>query len=188
MAWQHTLQHGKWRSSNLAKALGIKHGTNFHVLDSTAGWGKDAFIMAHLGYSITCLERNNAMFEMLNTAFQMAQEHTTTHETMIRVNWQQLDAIDYLQNEHTQPDIIYIDPMFPITTKSAKVKKPMQLAQDIVGADNDGDALLHLALQRAKHRVVVKRARHSALLADRTPSHQLVGKSNRYDVYIISPF
>ena len=93
------------------------------------------------------------------------------------------DAISYLQSRDIIYDIIYLDPMFSDVDKRAKVKKDMQMLHALIGENNDADRLLELALSKAKKRVVVKRHKLSPFLNNQKPSHQIIGKSTRYDVY-----
>jgi 16S rRNA (guanine1516-N2)-methyltransferase len=86
--------------------------------------------------------------------------------------------------ESQRPDVVYLDPMFPARSKSAQVKKEMQVFHQLVGTDPDADQLLELARACAKKRVVVKRPRIAPELAAARPSYTLTGKSNRYDIYV----
>jgi 16S rRNA (guanine1516-N2)-methyltransferase len=63
------------------------------------------------------------------------------------------------------------------------VKKEMQALHQIVGADDDAEQILELALDRALYRVVVKRPAHSQFLGMRKPNYSLEGKSTRYDIF-----
>ena len=84
-----------------------------------------------------------------------------------------------------RPDVVYVDPMFPLRKKSAKVKKQMQAFHAIVGTDPDADQLLANALIAAKYRVVVKRPTGAGFLAETKPNYSLEGKSTRYDIYAL---
>jgi 16S rRNA (guanine1516-N2)-methyltransferase len=84
-----------------------------------------------------------------------------------------------------RPDVVYVDPMFPLRKKSAKVKKQMQAFHAIVGTDPDADDLLANALAVAKYRVVVKRPTGAGFLAETKPNYSLEGKSTRYDIYAL---
>ncbi len=55
-----------------------------------------------------------------------------------------------------------------------------------VGPDDDADALLPLALALAQKRVVVKRPGYAEFLNLQKPSMSIVGKNNRFDVYVIA--
>jgi len=81
-------------------------------------------------------------------------------------------------------DVVYLDPMFPPRDKSALVKKEMRAFHDVVGSDDDADALLAPALKLAQKRVVVKRPGYAGFLAGVAPTMAVTGKNNRFDVYI----
>jgi 16S rRNA (guanine1516-N2)-methyltransferase len=86
--------------------------------------------------------------------------------------------------QYEQPDVVYLDPMFPHRKKSAAVKKEMRLFQQLLGPDQDADLLLAPALNLAKKRVVVKRPAGAPYLAEQKPDIELKGKANRFDVYL----
>jgi 16S rRNA (guanine1516-N2)-methyltransferase len=83
-----------------------------------------------------------------------------------------------------QPDVVYLDPMFPHRKKSALVKKEMRLFQQFLGPDEDADALLEPALVLAKQRVVVKRPDTAPYLNNCEPNMAIKGKKLRFDVYL----
>ena len=85
------------------------------------------------------------------------------------------------------PEIIYIDPMHPIRKKSALVKKEMRLLRDLVGDDPDSGDLIELALKRATKRVVLKWPLSADSISGLvSPTHQIIGKTTRYDVFMIN--
>ncbi|MGJ8687280.1 MAG: class I SAM-dependent methyltransferase, partial [Spongiibacteraceae bacterium] len=86
------------------------------------------------------------------------------------------------------PDVVYLDPMFPMSKKTALVKKEMRLFHSLVGEDDGGEALLAVALQRATHRVVVKRPPKADYLAGRKPQLSVSGKAVRFDIYTLKAF
>ena len=100
------------------------------------------------------------------------------------------DGVHALQNwqQAEPPQVVYLDPMFPHSRKSAQVKKEMALFRDLVGADEDADLLLAPALALASHRVVVKRPRLAPDLANQKPTYSLTGKANRFDIYVKASF
>jgi 16S rRNA (guanine1516-N2)-methyltransferase len=84
-----------------------------------------------------------------------------------------------------RPQVILIDPMHPPREKSALVKKEMRLIRDIVGTDPDSVELMQVALEAAQNRVVLKWPLRAEPMPDvRAPSHQILGKSTRYDVFV----
>ena len=91
-----------------------------------------------------------------------------------------------------QPDVVYLDPMYPERQKSAAVKKEMAYFHALLGQPenergnpNANDAALFQAARAvAKKRIVVKRPRLGAFLCGEKPAYQYAGKSTRFDVYL----
>ena len=80
-----------------------------------------------------------------------------------------------------------IDTMYRDRKKTALVKNNMRLVRKIVGPDSDYIELLKVALNCAKNRVVLKLPRYADPIKDiRKCSHQIVGKTIRYDVFMIN--
>jgi len=167
----------------VAKAIGCKPHYRPKVLDATAGMGRDALIMAMLGCEVAMQERNFAIYLLLQNAlsrFQLTAEHSQLAGNLSLL---QSDSIHSL-NGHDDIDVIYLDPMFPERKKSALVKKEMRLFKQLAGDDPDADQLFVQALEVAEKRVVVKRPKGAPVLAGRKPSHEIVAKKFRYDVYL----
>jgi len=175
--WQH---RSIGVNHDLAKAIGVKKLDYPDVLDATAGLARDAFILAKLGCKVTMLERH----ELLAKQIHMALEQFKNDEIKNRLKLINIDSQIFLKNNSTKFDVIYVDPMFPDKSKSALVKKEMQTLQQLVGKDDDADALFELALAYAKKRIVVKRHRHAPNINAQKPSYSIIGKSTRYDVYL----
>ena len=69
--------------------------------------------------------------------------------------------------------------------KTALVKNNMRLVREIVGPDSDYVELLKVALNSAKNRVVLKQPRYAEPIKEiRKYSHQILGKTIRYDVFM----
>ncbi|NQW00168.1 MAG: class I SAM-dependent methyltransferase, partial [Rhodospirillales bacterium] len=67
------------------------------------------------------------------------------------------------------------------------VKKEMRQLRELVGADPDAPALMEVALATAGKRVVLKwPLRADPMPGLRACSHQILGKSTRYDVFMTS--
>jgi len=83
------------------------------------------------------------------------------------------------------PEIVLVDPMHPPRKKSALVKGEFREIREIVGVDNDQLTLIETALATASKRVVLKWPAHaSALDGVKACSHQIIGKSIRFDVFM----
>lgn len=175
------------RTELIAKAMGIKPGDKPVIIDATAGLGRDSFILASIGYHVTLLEKSLIVHALLANA--LTRMHPSSHLAKVatRMTLINANAVDWLKNlaANARPDIIYVDPMFPERQKSASVKKEMLLLQQLLPAEEQDDALFNQALACAVKRVVVKRPRLAGHLADKPPTYSLMGKSSRFDIYVV---
>jgi 16S rRNA (guanine1516-N2)-methyltransferase len=168
----------------LAHALGRKTRT---VVDATTGWGQDSLHIFRMGYEVLCMERSPVMAELLRDGFNRLAEL----EWMQKLNLQSPrlligNAIDLLATLESQPDCIYLDPMFPPKRKkSALPKKAMMVLRDLLGDDQDKEQLFASALMAAGKRVVVKSPDYAEPLGGK-PNESFHGKLLRYDVYFKS--
>lgn len=186
----HRQQFGGGRGQAIAKAIGMKSGVTPSVLDTTAGMAGDAFVLATLGCSITLLERSPIIFALIEDAVQRASLNQSfakiLEQGFVIVN---RDAREYIREQIAagtrQPDVIYIDPMYPHKKKSALVKKDMQILQRLHGSDDDAGELLNIALSYARKRVVVKRPIQAKTISEKKPSTNIKSKKTRYDIYTI---
>jgi 16S rRNA (guanine1516-N2)-methyltransferase len=176
--------HATLKNESLARALGLKKGTQPIIIDATGGLGRDSFIIASLGFNVTILERSPIIHALIADGIKRAQPRSDAVKRLHLIKTEALHWLTQLTHE-TQPDIIYLDPMFPERKKSALPKQEMLIFHDIVGNDTDAGALLNAALACAKQRVVVKRARLAQSLNEKIPAYSLKGNSCRFDVYLI---
>ena len=185
----HRRLYGGGKSQLIAKAIGIKGKVRPYVADLTAGMGGDAFVLASLGCRVSMVERNSVIAALLQDglyrATRVAPDHKGLPEILGRMAIFYCDGGEWLQAlpDSHQPDVIYLDPMFPERKKSARVNKNMQSFQQIVGEDLDANTLLPRALERAIYRVVVKRPAQAPWLNNEKPGYTLAGKSVRFDIY-----
>lgn len=180
-------QHASLRNEALARALGLKHDSSPKIIDATAGLARDSFILAGLGFDVHLLERSPIICALLEDGIQRAEQNAHVAPIVRRLHLIQTDAVLWLQKlaDAENPDIIYIDPMFPERQKSAAVKKEMRIFHDIVGEDLDANELLQTALTCALKRVVVKRPRLAEPLQGPAPSFEIKGSSCRFDIYLL---
>ena len=83
-------------------------------------------------------------------------------------------------------DVVLVDPMHPPRGNSALVKIEMRQLREIVGADPDAYEIMQAALKVANKRVVLKWPLRADPMPDlKAYSHQILGKSTRYDVFMI---
>lgn len=173
----------------IIKAVGLKGQGPLRVLDATAGLGRDAFVLANSGCTVDMIERSSVVAALLSDGLdraaldaelgrwvskRMVLYHGISYELL--VDWSSI-----------QPEVIYLDPMFPHRKKAALVKKEMRIFQQLLGPDQDADKMLVPALDLASKRVVVKRPDGAPFLAGRAPTMSINSKKHRFDVYLRNP-
>ncbi len=175
---------GGGRGQALPKALGFRPGVTPDIVDATAGLGRDAFLLASLGATVTLIERNDIIHRLLKEAMARASGTSDTHGDIIRrMALIKGDARDILPE--LKPETVLIDPMHPPRDKSALVKNEMRQLRELVGTDPDCAELMRVALATASKRVVLKWPRRAKEITGLpNPSHQIIGKSTRYDVFM----
>lgn len=192
------------------KAHGNQGGAT--VLDLTAGFGQDALTLAHAGAgSVTMVERNVIVHALLQDAFRrldLVASHCTSEagkclaqgllQKLRLIHGDSRDVAQEMLRSSSGPeclfDVVYIDQMFPPRTKSASVKKNMQILHSLLKSQEASEArleeesaLLHSALSLAQSRVVCKRpltAPTLGLPTDCEPSYTVRGTTSRWDVYL----
>lgn len=150
-----------------------------HVLDATAGLGRDALLLAQLGCPVIAIERIPVLALLLADAARRAglQE---------RLDVRRADAVDVLAATAAddRPDVVFLDPMFAVAGK-AQVKKEMQACRALAGPPRDTDVLFARAFAAARQRIVVKRHPHDLPLRA-APSFTVEGERVRFDVYLVA--
>lgn len=171
----------------LAKAVGIKPGFRPDVIDATAGLGQDSFVLACLGCKVVMVERSPIIHALLADGIKRASQSKAIHPIVSKnITTICMESSRYLENISNHPHTIYMDPMYPHNPKAALNKKDMRMVRDIVGDDDDSEKLLETALHYAHNRVVVKRPKRAEAISIATnPSHSIVMKNSRFDVYMI---
>ena len=194
------------------------------VYDLTAGFGQDSMILAAgKTAKVHIVERDPIVSLLLKDAMRRLHlitenvEEDRCHTLNNKLVLHEGDAVEFCKNRLNElnckgesegvaeaPDVCYLDPMFPPRTKSAAVKKNMQILHGLFqtneGSGNDADRrrqeqeLLKEALALAKSRVVVKRPVNAPALGTSSevscssvplPSFELKGSINRFDIYIL---
>jgi 16S rRNA (guanine1516-N2)-methyltransferase len=170
--WQFRKRRGLADNKMFFSALALAPGKK--ILDTTAGFGQDAFLMAWAGAKVTAIERSQIVFELLRDGLVRAQGWEETPE---RISLVRGEAITFLGPSF---DCIYIDPMFDKPKKTAKSPKSMQLLQGLL-EESDPLPLIAAARQVCK-RVVVKLPLKGDAIAGE-PNITYKGQSIRFDVY-----
>lgn len=174
-------RHAAPADEALARAAGVRGGGRPDVIDTTAGLGRDAFVLAAMGCRVTLVERHPVVAALLADALARAAAEPRAAGVAARMELIRGDARGVLATRAA--DVVLVDPMHPPRRKAAAVRKEMRVLRALVGADDDSDALLAAALTAARRRVVVKRPRGVGLLAGPQPSGAVEGVSTRFDIY-----
>ena len=188
----HRRRFGGGQGQHIARAVGIKGVQRPSVLDLTAGFGTDSFVLAGLGCRVNLVERHPLVKLLLQDGLRRAAQFIETASIVARMQLHHDSARQVLNQWCVEPpDVIYLDPMFPRVGKHASqgaASKEMSLLRQLVGVDADAEKLLQPALALARYRVVVKRPRLAPYLDNRQPAYQLIGKANRFDIHVIQSF
>lgn len=199
-ALQYRAKINQARAEMLVRACGVpRDGAPWHIVDATAGLGRDAFLLAFCGAQVTLLERHPVLALLLVDALRAlalagtdAAVHAPHADCAARLHLVAQDAAAYLHAlaDAARPQVVYCDPMFPPRNKSAAVSGEMQVLHALIGATADAGDLLAAALRAATRRVVVKRPLRAAPLVasgleNIHPSYALTGRASRFDVYLI---
>ena len=172
------------RRQPLVKAIGFK-GQSLSVLDITAGWAQEAFLISRLGCFVTAVESSPFVFYFVRESFN--QEKSEFFERKLKkgaIKFILDNSLDYLSHlkEKECPDVIYMDPLFGESKKSLS-KKSLRILRELVGETKGQKELFELALRTARKRLVVKRHRLEPPL-QREKLCSFKGRSVCYDVFI----
>lgn len=179
------IQRSRQKNQLLLKACNNKKREIKTVVDLTAGWGKDSFILATHGQKVTMIEQNPLIFNCLDYLLNIARQDKK-QPLFDRLDSIHRNSVEYLSTlEGIKPDCLYLDPMFPAHKSSARPAKDLQILQ-LLTDNQDMDQLFALALSRARYRVVVKRPLHSPALNDKKADIVYREKTIRFDVYLTS--
>lgn len=190
---------GRSLKQPLFKAVGIgrRRGPPPTIMDATAGFGEDAWLLASMGCQVLAVERHCVIAAMLHDTVRRAG--VAQPETMARLHLLHNNSLLLLKSTSSHnvtadghlpaecagflpPEVIYLDPMFPPGRKRVE-RKPLRVLRWLVGQDEDASQLLKLALNVARRRVVVKRPIKAMPLGCWKPTAIHKGKALRYDVY-----
>jgi len=179
----YRLRKGNARGHPLVRACGIGTMPEAHIVDATAGLGRDAFLLASMGNRVTLIERAPAVHALLADGLARAKADIGAAAAVGRMTLLLGDAKGLLPT--LGADIVLVDPMHPPRGNTALVKQEMRLLRQLVGDDQDVLELMRVALATARKRVVLKWPSPAPPLAGLPkPSHQIRGRTTRYEVFV----
>lgn len=186
---KHRFLQGDGFGQPLAKAIGAKASHLPYVLDATAGLGGDAFVIASLGCKVQMVERNVILAALLADGLTRASEDIQVNGlSEIIQNHLQLQVADMTSLDSSLldeiPEVVYLDPMYHKNSKRRLPGRTMQYFRALLTEPQDDVVLFEAALALKPKRIVVKRSVKDATITTLLPSHQIFGKTTRYDVYL----
>jgi 16S rRNA (guanine1516-N2)-methyltransferase len=150
------------------------------VVDTTAGFGADAWVLAGAGVQVRAYERDRLMYELLEDAHKrMTLEADASNLAFFHGD-------PALENQEIRADVIYMDPMFSGGLRKALSTKNMMFLQEWLSSEyslEDQTDVFQWALGQAQNRVVVKRSNKAGFIDQHKPTFQITGKTHRFDVY-----
>lgn len=158
------------------------------VMDGTAGFGQDGLILASTGASVIMIEKNPVVALLLFYEHQYMNANPNWQKLLSRI---QIYHGDFLNGDFmaTLPkvDRVYLDPMFPSDSYSAKVGKNMQVLHDLVNPPTVHDEMLFLTTAKNQltnnGKVIIKRPLSAPYLANAMPTHSMSNNAIRFDRY-----
>lgn len=166
----------------LIRALAIKKDdTNNLITDTTAGFGQDSLCIASHGHPIMSIEKNPLTAAILRVLVAQFKARNGNCQ------WQVVNecSISWLKNQpNNKLSHCILDPFFD-KKHTALPKNDMQwLIKLNVNSDTTNEnTLLNVALQKATHRVVVKRDRRAKPIGLKKPIGSIQLKTTRLDIY-----
>jgi len=155
-------------------------------VDATAGMGEDALILAAAGYEMELFEHNPITAALLQDSLWRARKQPDLKDIVARMKLTQGDSKDLLAALTYEPDLIYLDPMFPEKKKGGETKKKLQMLHQIEAPCADEEDLVQTAIQTGARKIVIKRPPEGPFLAGLTPSYQVTRKAVRFDCLVFS--
>lgn len=178
--------HGRDSQRGLGRATGKADPDDPTLIDATGGLGKDGFILACLGWQVTLLERAPLLAGLLADGVARGRCDARIGLICRRMRVLHQEATHYLEGlaPADRPQVVYLDPMYPVDPGSALPGREMQYLRRLLGDAPADPRLLVTARAAAKGRVVVKRPAGAQPLSDVPPTHVIRMGGTRYDVYL----
>lgn len=162
------------------------NGRELRALDATAGLGEDSLLLAAAGFTVDLYEYDTNIAALLEDSLLRAASFPELAEAVSRMKMIKGNSIEAMkrigETGETPPDVILLDPMFPERTKSALVKKKMQMLQKFEKPCANEEELLSAAIGANPIKVIVKRPIKGPHLAVLKPNYSISGKTVRYDI------
>lgn len=167
------------REEAIVKACGVKNKGAIKILDLTAGWGSDAFMLASSGANVTLVERDPIVFLLLEDGIRRLLEVMPYGMQAINI-----DAMEYLDSYSLDFDVIYLDPIRKLQNSNAKNKKEMEMLRSIIQKDQHYENLLNKILTIPNKKVVLKLGKKEILESRLKPNFIIKGTNTKFLVFL----
>ena len=167
--------------TSLKKAIG-KNKEDITIFDGTAGLLSDTIIFLALGHKVIACEQSKIIFLLVNDAIERAKTELPFLENLVLLNGK--SEIQYKETQNI--DIVYLDPMYPESSKSVLRSGDISTINHILhieNIDDDGDAIFFSIKDSNFKKIILKRPIKADII-DKNINYQVKGKSTRFDIYI----
>ena len=151
------------------------------ILDCTAGFGRDSFILAKYGFKVTMIEKSPITILLLKNGIRKIAQKFKIND---RLNLLYGDSYEFLRLSNELYDYIYIDFMFNKFKNSSLSSKNDEALKLITNDRENRVRLLDIAKDKCKYRVVVKNHKHLPSIDNINPDYQVKTKLLRYDIFL----
>lgn len=151
------------------------------ILDCTAGFGRDSFILAKYGFNVTMIEKSPITILLLKNGIRKIAQKFKIND---RLNLLYGDSYEFLRLSNELYDYIYIDFMFNKFKNSSLSSKNDEALKLITNDKENRVRLLDIAKDKCKYRVVVKNHKHLPSIDNINPDYQVKTKLLRYDIFL----
>ena len=149
--------------------------SNSAILDCTAGFGRDSFLLDSMGHDVTMIENSPIVAMLLKNALRRSNN--------INIKLFFGNAYDYMKHSNEKYDYIYIDFMFEKLKNKSLSSKNDETLKMISFNDNDKNKIIQLAQSVSNKKVIVKEPRNtvSGILK---PNYIIKTKLLKYNIYL----
>ena len=149
--------------------------SNSAILDCTAGFGRDSFLLDSMGHDVTMIENSPIVAMLLKSALRRSNN--------INIKLFFGNAYDYMKHSNEKYDYIYIDFMFEKLKNKSLSSKNDEALKMISFNDNDKNKIIQLAQSVSNKKVIVKEPRNtvSGILK---PNYIIKTRLLKYNIYL----
>jgi len=183
-AFEKKLKSAHLGSQPLKKAA-LLRGKPCRLIDGTAGFAEDSFLLAEWGFEVMSFERNHEVGLQIKNAIAKLGNEDRAFELLEsgKIKFYFEDFYTFCKREHLHCEVLYLDPMFPVSNKSALSEKKVVELRKLVGEELEPlEKILKKGLEIATSKVLLKRPLSAPV--EFQAQHVFKGSSVRYEVYL----